>query len=472
MNTITIVPCTECQAIIRTDSLENLIEKHKKVICEDCFNKNNNMETSPIIVTDTITLSDSLKQEPEKKKHKSKKDLKDIKDELRIKWAIKHKIPHFAPTISPAPKSLVKKEIESLEEAIRYYYGKGIFELIIQPKYMGSYCDIELHKNLEDSRFISRNGYVIDHLDRTKLLNAAKPLHDKLGWIGINKYLIQAELLPWSAMGQHLIENDFKTYGHLIESHVNYLKMSNMHDKIKTIKDSPEYKQYIQEKYSISLKELNSLYSDKHHIKRTYDAVEKFYFMDLKAFDKGINTFNKQLEIYGQSYDEYQFAPFNILKTYGDNGEEFVNDSNIAGFCVFNLKNQNFLILDLSKTNLEEAISQAYNFFNALVAYNYEGVVVKPNAVYIEDVTPMFKVRNKNYLTLIYGANFEVDYEYYLNKRHTRKKETASKNQWKISQYLLRIKDEDLNKENKNYKELIETRIKEEVFEKTLDGRL
>lgn len=89
-------------------------------------------------------------------------DLKRLKN--RIDWFCENKINAFSPTISPAPKSPERKEIESIDKAIRYFYDNGIKEVVVEKKYMGSYCDIYLNKNLEDTYFVSRNGHKIDHI--------------------------------------------------------------------------------------------------------------------------------------------------------------------------------------------------------------------------------------------------------------------------------------------------------------------
>jgi len=96
------------------------------------------------------------------------KELKKIKN--RIDWFCVNKINAFSPTISPAPKSLQRNEIESIYEGVRYFFEQGVTEIVVQRKYMGSYCDIYLQKNLEETYFVSRNGYLISHID----LNAAK----------------------------------------------------------------------------------------------------------------------------------------------------------------------------------------------------------------------------------------------------------------------------------------------------------
>ena len=397
-------------------------------------------------------------------KYKSEKD---FKNENRIKWAIINKVPHFAPTISPAPKNEI--EIESLTEAIKYYHSKGIKQCIIQPKFMGSYVDIELHKNLEDSRLFSRNGYLINHLDREKVLQALSPIHSKVNWQnGISKYLIQAELLPWSAMGKGLIEDEFTTYGHLWESHLNSLKNSITIDKIQSIKNNNDYKEFL----TIPLENRNKFYEGKHHLKRTFEAVEVFNILDVEALNKGLETFKNQIDIFGREGENYTFCPFNLLKIYYENGEEFVNDSNIVGYCLFNLKQQNFLTFDFEKTELSEIILHTNNFYKQLCSYGFEGVVIKPNEVYLEDVVPMFKVRHNDYLTMIYGIDFKHNFKEYLKKRDVRKKQRSSINQWKIAQALLRINDKDINENNEYYKELVAKRILEEELAESIDKSL
>jgi len=394
-----------------------------------------------------------------------------FKNEKRIEWAIKNKLAHFAPTISPAPKSDV--EIESLSKAIEYYHSNGVKQCIIQPKFMGSYVDVELHKELENSRFFSRNGYLIHHLDRTKLLEAIAPTHSKMNWKdGICKYLIQTELLPWSAMGNGLIDEEFRTYGKLYEEHLNFVKNSTIYDKIVSLTVSKEFDDYKDNSLNLSKKELDKLYSNSHHLKRTFEAVDNFNNLDVPYLTKGLETFKQQLDIFGYKTDKYHFAPFNLLKTYYENGDEYINDSNIVGYCMFNLKSQNFLIIDFEKTELSEAIQYGNNYYKQLCSMNYEGVVIKPNEIYLENIVPMFKVRHNDYLTMIYGIDFKHNFKDYWKKRSTRKKERASINQWKISQALLKIKDVDINENNEYYKELVRKRILEEEFEESLDKSL
>ena len=100
----------------------------------------------------------------------------DHKVRNRIEWFCKNKINDFSPTISPAPKSKAKNEIESIEEAVNYYMKNGVAEFVVQKKYMGSYCTIYLKRNLEETYFVSRNGFKMDHIDVEKAKEGGKGL--------------------------------------------------------------------------------------------------------------------------------------------------------------------------------------------------------------------------------------------------------------------------------------------------------
>ena len=47
----------------------------------------------------------------------------------RIDWFCKNKINAFSPTISPAPKSVERNEIESLYEGLRWFVDRGVKEI-------------------------------------------------------------------------------------------------------------------------------------------------------------------------------------------------------------------------------------------------------------------------------------------------------------------------------------------------------
>ena len=93
----------------------------------------------------------------------------------------------------------------------------GITSLVFQKKYMGSYCDIYLHKNVEESYLASRNGHLINYIDNEKVVLELQKLHQKFDWNKTKIIIIQSELLPWHVLGKGLIQNEFFEEVYLVQ---------------------------------------------------------------------------------------------------------------------------------------------------------------------------------------------------------------------------------------------------------------
>ena len=389
----------------------------------------------------------------------------------RIKWAIKNKVCHFAPTISPAPKDIETNEIESIKKALEYYINNNVDRVILQPKYMGSYCDILISKNIEESIFYSKKGYIIDHLDRNKLLEALKPVHDKIldffNWNNITHILIQSELLPWSAMGEKLIDREFSSYNDIHKIHSNYLSDIGVFDKIAALKKSSDVLSYKSDLEILSSDEIKNKY--KQHEIRNFNNIININDVDVDLYKKSTLLHKEQIDVYGFKSEKFSIKPFNLLKIFYVDGTEYVNESNIFGF--ENLNDDKFIVLNLD--DFDKSVSEAYKYFDSVtIGLGMEGIIIKPTGVYTKDVAPMFKVRSNEYLVLIYGIDFHSNFVHYINKRKIDKKLKASMNEWKISQALLRIHNSEISVDNAHYVDLVEKRIHEEKMEESIDGRL
>ena len=120
--------------------------------------------------------------------------------------------------MSPCDKDFENNSLESLDKGIEYFRSKGVKRLIIQPKYMGSRCNLILSKNLEECKMFSRNGYEIRE-DRLNLSDSKsiKDLYKELQLkykdlfeeLNAKRILFDGELLPWNVMGKGLIAKDF-----------------------------------------------------------------------------------------------------------------------------------------------------------------------------------------------------------------------------------------------------------------------
>jgi hypothetical protein len=392
----------------------------------------------------------------------------DYKVRNRIDWFCNNKINDFSPTISPAPKSKSKNEIESIEEAVNYYLEKGVNEFVVQKKYMGSYCTIYLKRNLEETYFVSRNGFKMDHIDVEKAIESLKELHAKMviAFPDFETLLVASELLPWKVLGAGLIEKEFTGYYDALQTHNLYLKTSGLLEKLVAVKKDESFTTYISDKKQLSRKEFGSKH--KSHIIRQYEALDTVKIPDLAKQEESLNVFKKQIDTFGNGGEIY-FKPFTILKEVKASGEEMLPNSNLT----YKLVNDDaFLHLEITASDKEEKLKEIYSFFEKLTSDNEEGIMIKPVQNYIKNLPPCFKVRNNNYLTMIYGVNFHQDFDHYLEKRNVRKKMEQSINGWEINQKMLQIPYKDLNEENYLMRLLLLKRINNEEIEKTLDPRL
>lgn len=392
----------------------------------------------------------------------------DYKVRNRIEWFCKNKINDFSPTISPAPKSKSKNEIESIEEAVNYYLKNGITEFVVQKKYMGSYCTIYLKRNLEETYFVSRNGFKMDHIDVEKAIASLKDLHAKMLIVfpDFETLLIASELLPWKVLGAGLIEKEFTGYYDALKTHNEYLKSSGLLEKLESVKESDLFTTYISDKKELSRKEFGSKH--KTHIVRQYEALANVKIPDAAKQEESLNVFKNQIDTFGDEADIH-FKPFTILKVVNSSGDEVLPNSNLT----YELVNDDaFLHVEITDLNKEEKLGGIYSFFEKLTNDNEEGIMIKPVQNYIKNLPPCFKVRNNNYLTMIYGVNFHQDFDHYLEKRNVKKKLEQSINGWEINQKMLQIPYKDLEEENYLMRLLFLKRINNEEIEKTLDPRL
>lgn len=392
-------------------------------------------------------------------------DLKRLKN--RINWFCENKVNAFSPTISPAPKSIELNEIESIAEAFNYFAENGIDELVVQRKYMGSYCDIYLHKNLDDTYFVSRNGFKITHIDLNCARKACKALHDRFDWSNLSIVVIQAELMPWSILGKGLIEKEYEGYYNAHQNHYNYLSQSNLYDKIEKVKQSDSYKSYSADKQTLSATKLKDKYPS--HIIRQYDALTAFTVLDLSQYKESLAVYEKQVNHFGIRGEIY-FKPFNIhKKIFDDQSDSLVNDN----LSYKEVNDDAFLHFKIDTPQLfEKALKETYTWFASLSENMEEGIVIKPRKAFLRGIPPAFKVRNNNYLTMIYGIDFHDNFGHYLSKRSVKAKIDCSINDWMLNWEILKVRYSEINTENYFFKNLVFDRIMGESVESTLDPLL
>ncbi len=404
----------------------------------------------------------------------------------RVLTAAENKVNFISGTICPADKVLKldeeknvvlnESEIESLDEAIKYYKNKGVNKVVAQPKYMGSRANIYLFKDPQNNYTTSRGGFIIKPT-QIDLTEAYKPLYE-LPYVkeafskNTNMLILDAELLPWSAIGKGLIETNFMTVDKAVTSEIEFLKKTGFEKALSNIYNGP-YKDSNFEKIShnTSREELIKLVGSNNE--RTFRCIKDYMreFVSLDELSELIRVYSRQIEIYGADGTPH-FKVFSILKEVYEDGSEklFFDESNYDIYSGVN--SDSCLVIDLES---EEDINKLREFYNhTTVVEEMEGIMLKPLTVYVKGVAPSIKVRNPRYLTIVYGPDYQNEFklEKLIKRKRIKRKLEVSVKEWEIGKRILEIPYRLISKENEHFIQAYGEMVIEERNEKELDPRL
>lgn len=386
----------------------------------------------------------------------------------RLVYSAHKKVNFVAGTISPAPKNETTRELESLDAAYAYFAEKGIDKLVMQKKYMGSRCQFYITDDVKTSFAVSRGGYRISDDIVDNLLEEAitryKPFMDahNLGLL-----VTDGELMPWAALGEGLIEEQFVSYSKLVESELSalsdlgfdeqYMELSNKFDGTEAQKDLSTL--------------TKKAYIEKHgnHVHQTLRALAGYEHVTKEDNVSGLAVFNEQLENFGEVATPY-YLPFDILKAEDKNGDivEFNFNTEERYSAV---SDDEYLVIDLSDS---ESRKNGMDFFNALIYENgMEGIVLKPLNL-VDGVVPYMKVRSPRYLTIVYGHDYltKLKYDRLFEQKDITRKVRLSKKEAEYGRTLLQIPQKTINMENKGYVKLTGNLLLELREAENIDPRL
>ncbi len=398
------------------------------------------------------------------------------KDHRRIEHLANQKVNFISGTMCPADKQ--EGELESLEQALDYYRERRVEKVILQPKYMGSRCNIYLFKRVEDCYATSRNGFTIrpDRLDLTPIYKKLiKQFTAYFKERKLKMLLIDGELLPWSALGKELIQDQFKTIATALELETAFLKEEGFEEALKELKGKYEDVNYVHAMKELGKKDFIEKYD--HSFYRTlenYGQFSRSSWKSVQSEKEKIGRYKQQLKQYGHDDEEITFKPFMLLKSVDQKGNEecFLSEKHKNTEIYPQISNDPCLILSLKD---KKALKNAQKFYEALtIDEGMEGVVIKPEIVFQGGVAPCLKVRNKDYLTIIYGYDYlsEKKYGKLLKKKSICRKLRTSMKEFEIGKKLLEVPYSKINEQNKTYFSLCAQMIVEEKVEKELDPRL
>jgi predicted kinase len=397
-------------------------------------------------------------------------DKLDISELRRIKKLLTNKVNFISGTIAPADK--FDNELESLKQGLLYYKNQSINQVVLQPKYMGSRCQIYLFKDLEKCYATSRNGYLIK---KEELQKVYVQLQSKFCNLDFEMIILDGELLPWSLVGKNLIEKQFLTIKKAIETKKDFYEKNNFHLSLFNVENYSKQTNFntlrnTQNKVELE-KELGS------NIVETLQNYSHFQSEYIPITDQQIAVYSHQLDLFAKpvtNVDQIVFKPFCILKMIDSKQENNYISEKMSNYDLFKtVSNDKIELIDFSDDNY---LDKAKKYWNETVESQeeMEGIVIKPLQVYTKSVAPAIKVRNKRYLSIIYGHNYleESKYKKLINKKSIRKKLKVSIQEWEIAKKLLDEPHNSINSTNEKYKQILGQMIMEEQEEIHIDPRL
>lgn len=405
-------------------------------------------------------------------------------------------------TIAPADSSEEEGNIESIAEALMYFESKDeTLNLSVQLKWMGSRGTMYLFReSLESSFVVTRGGFKIgygsDRLDNSKKF--FKHWHDKIFktviFDGINEVILDGEIMPWNAIGDGLIQRQFVGYSNAVHSELDFLIENGFSSELASVQKTKA------ETYD----KLNETDKKKDKFRETYDLLDStFAEYDIDTQTSTIDLFDKQLSNYNIDEKPY-FVAFDILRIKDVDGTVMVNSGWMASVVTkYNLlkamwpaeakkavkklmqhlqnnkfiNDENILLSDIFDIgvpiNSDDTLDQLRFLLDAVQSHGFEGFMLKPEYPMDTDAVHCMKVRNPEYLRLIYGHDYTLDE----NLRDLIKtKKTSRKRKISHQEYQLGIKMLSLDESSETYVADFERVAKQILFnieeESTVDSRL
>lgn len=388
----------------------------------------------------------------------------------RLLYSSNHKINFISGTMSPADKDEAARELESLQKGLDYFAERGVKEVVLQPKYMGSRCNIYLHAEADRCFAVSRNGYKVSKVDLSDIYaGLLQRFGNYMKENDIAMLLLDGELLPWQALGEGLIDRQFKPIEKALETELGFLKANGFEEAFTKLAQEYKSSGFEKDQFHLSKAVMNDKYGQtvyQNH-KHVHELLEKHVPLD--EHQKAYETYKKQLELYAET-GELEYKPFSLLKIVYADGRETLPDGKTSDMYRF-LSDDPFITLTLSDP---ESGKQADNYFQTLTVENHmEGVVIKPEMPEPYTV-PYIKVRNKDYMSIIYGYDYRFPHKYnkLIKQKSITMKLRTSLNEYRLGQSMLAVPFADIAPNHEGYTSAAANLLFEVAKEKEIDPRL
>ncbi|NBD24249.1 metallophosphoesterase [Paenibacillus glycinis] len=401
-----------------------------------------------------------------------KVSLLELDDEAvrRLRYISRNRVNFISGTMSPADKDETAGELESLRKGLQYFAERGASEVVLQPKYMGSRCNVYLHPDPEACYAVSRNGYKIQSVDLA-------PVYERLlarfgaymAREGLAVLMLDGELLPWKALGDGLIERQFRPIAKALETELDFLKRNGFEEALGALMSRFEASGFEKEQHHLAKEALSDKFGTQLYQNYKYLREIREAYVPLARHDEAYRVYARQLELYGGDA-ELDYKPFAILKEVLASGEERFPEGRTSDIYRF-LSDDECLVLD---PNAADAYERAEGFFAKLTAENgMEGIVVKPERE-LPGSVPYLKVRNPGYLSIVYGYDYAFPHKYgkLMKQKSIAAKLRASANEHRLGRAMLEVKLGEIAPDHEAYRQAAANLLFEVAKEKDFDPRL
>jgi len=315
-------------------------------------------------------------------------------------------LPYLPPTMSPCATSSLPDYLEFPTEAFQEYRRDGVTEVICEEKHMGSRAVVlicrdgevasrrfsakgtpgfELSDEVRTGAVYTRTGRAFFGHDLTETflsqLRAAVDDCDLWSELGTDWLLLDAELLPWSAKAEELLKSQYASVGAAAGAAL-----------------------------PVAVAALQAA-ADRGVVVQDLLAVNAQRLVNARAF---VDTYRRyHWPVAGLR--GVRLAPFQVLAseglTFHDRRHDWhlgIADRLVEAAPDF-MQATGRIVVDTSN---DESVGAGIDWWLTLTAAGGEGMVVKPMVNFGADlprsVQPGIKVRGKEYLRIIYGADYTM----------------------------------------------------------------
>ena len=343
--------------------------------------------------------------------------------EVMSRFAVNPKwLAYLPPTMSPSETSKEEGYLEHPKEALKYFRNAGVEKVVCQEKHMGSRAVVIVGKNEEaiQKRFritnegigviLTRTGRAFfkdKNIEQQLLQRVEKALENSGFWkqFTTDWVILDAELMPWSAKAMELLKEQYAAVGTASKSALSEMLSIVDHGKVK-------HKELFELSNSIQTKET---------LTGEFTKAYKNYCWEVN------------------SIEDYKLAPFHVLATEGkvhtDKNHEWHMET-IKSFTNYDeiLMATNYKIIEVTN---EQHCQEIIDWWLEMTTKGGEGMVVKPYDFIVKNdkglVQPAVKCRGREYLRIIYGADYTLEN----NLKRLRSRSLSKKRSMAIKEFSL-----------------------------------